>query len=470
MTRGTPAWLITGTLSLSGLIASLNGTIVMPLVTVLPDELGVGSDDVSWLVTITLVVGAVSIPTVSRLADMLGRRLMLMLCLVVMAVGSIVSATSSEFLGLLIGRGLAGFGVPLIPVGMSVLRDALPANRVGTSVALMSATLGIGSAIGLPLSGVLYEGWGWRSVFAITGVGAFLLAALVLVIVPKTLTEHGGRFDPLGAVLLAISTVAIVLLISKGAVWGLASPVTLGLAGAGLVSFIVWVIVELRVKHPLVDLRSSFARPILLTNVAALLVGFALLINLLLAMQQLRAPPETGYGIGLSVVEAGLLMVPGGLVMVALSPISGRLLDRTGGSVVLLLGTVIMAGGYVVRAFFSDGVVQIVIGCTIVSLGTAFAFGAMPSIIMKVVPVSMTAAANGMNALIRQIGTSSGSSAIAASLAVGAGVAVGGVVYPTAESMMLLDLLAAATCFAAAILALSIPRSGAVARDARTES
>jgi len=459
MEQARSSWLVTGILSLSGLVAALNGTIMIPLIPVLPGVLHVTSDDASWLVTVTLVVGAVSIPTVSRLADIHGRRVMLIVCLVVMAAGSAVSALSDSFLVLLVGRALAGFGVPLIPIGISVLKDSMPENRQGTAVALMSATLGIGSGIGLPLSGAMYEALGWHWIFWLTTVVAVLLAVLVIAFVPHTHAHEGGRFDPLGAVLLAIATGSIVLVIAKGGSWGWLSPPTLGLGVAGILALGMWVLVELRVSEPLVDLRVSGSRPVLLTNVAALLVGFGLLINLLLAMQQLQAPEQTGYGFGLTVLEASILMVPGSLLMVVLSPFNGRLLDRTGGRAVLLAGTVIMSGGYVLRTVLSEDVVQVVIGTTVVGLGTSFAYAAMPTIIMNSVPDSMTAAANGLNALLRQVGTSSSSSAVAAALATGT-LLVQGVAYASWDTLVALNILAAASCIAAGCVAVAIPRRG----------
>lgn len=449
-------WLVTSVLALSGLVAALSGTVMIPLVPVLPQELGVGAEDVSWLVTVTFLVGAVSIPTVSRLADIHGRRSMLLLCLATMAVGSVVTALADDFWLLIVGRGLAGLGVPLIPIAISVLRDVLPPDRVGTAVALVSATLGIGAAIGLPLAGLLYDGHGWRSAFWLIALVAVVLGLLVRTVVPA-MVGYGGRFDLVGAVLLAVVTGAVMLVISNGGAWGWDSVLTTGLLGVGIVAAVLWALVETRAREPLVDLQTSITRPVLFTNLAALFIGFGMLINLLLAMQQLQAPVETGYGLGLTVLAASVLMVPGSLLMVVLAPLTGRLLDRYGGQLLLLSGAAIMAAGYAFRAVLSDDAVQIVIGCIVVGLGVSLAYAAMPTIIMSSVPTSMTAAANGLNALLRQVGTSASSSAVAAALATGS-IVVGGVGYPSWQTFVLLNVLATAACVAAAVLAAWIPR------------
>ncbi|MDQ3382377.1 MAG: MFS transporter, partial [Actinomycetota bacterium] len=144
-------------LALCGTLVSLQQTLVLPLLPDFPQILDTSSENASWLVTVTLLTAAVGTPIVSRLADMFGKRLMMIFCLVAVIIGSIVAALSPSLPLVITGRGLAGIGTCLIPVGISIMRDHLPADKVGSGVALMSATLGIGGAVGIPLAGVIYE-------------------------------------------------------------------------------------------------------------------------------------------------------------------------------------------------------------------------------------------------------------------------------------------------------------------------
>ena len=122
----------------------------------------ISSDDVSWLITATLLTSAVATPVVARLADMYGKRLMMIVCIVLMAIGSLVAALSGgSFILLIVGRALQGFSAALIPVCIGIMRDELPKERVSSAIALMSATLGIGGALGLPLGGILFGRFGW---------------------------------------------------------------------------------------------------------------------------------------------------------------------------------------------------------------------------------------------------------------------------------------------------------------------
>ena len=178
------------------------------------------------------------------------------------------------------------------------MRDELPKERVGSAIALMSATLGIGGALGLPLGGLLFQQFGWSSVFWLSVVVGVAILVAVLVVVPESGVKTRGRFDLLGAVLLSVALTCLLLVISKGGRWGgrAIGPAAARIDGRrarGLGPVLA------RVSQPLVDLRTSARRPVLLTNLASILVGFALMGNILVSTQQLQLPVAGGgYGLG----------------------------------------------------------------------------------------------------------------------------------------------------------------------------
>ena len=454
---------ITAVLALSGTVVALMQTLVVPLLPDFPKILGVTADDASWLVTATLLSSAVATPIVSRSADMYGKRKMMVICLAIMVAGSIVAAVGGSFLWLIIGRALQGFSSALIPVGISIMRDELPKEKMGSAVALMSATLGIGSAMGLPLAGLLYEGLGWESIFWVSGAAGTLLLAAVVLVVPESKVRTPGRFDYLGAVVLSAALAALLLAISKGGSWGWSSEPVLLLFLASAILLAVWVPYELKVSQPMVDLRTSGRRPVLLTNLASLLVGFAMFANMLLTTQQLQLPASTGYGFQLSVIAAGLCMVPSGLAMVVFAPVSGGIIRRFGGKSALIAGAAVMVAGYMARVFFWDSIASVIIGSTVVSIGTAIAYAAMPTLIMGAVPITETASANGLNSLVRSIGTSTSSAAVAAVLT-SVTITVGSARLPSFEAFKDVFWMAALASTASMVAAVFIPRAAAAAK------
>jgi MFS family permease len=463
-----PAWAIVGVLALCGTAVALQQTMVVPLLPEFPRILGVSADDASWLVTATLLTSAVATPVMSRLADMLGKRLMMLVCMIAMTAGSVMAAMSTAFALVIVGRAFQGFAAALIPIGISIMRDELPRERVSSAVALMSATLGIGGALGLPLAGIVSESLGWHANFWLSAIVGVVLLAAILIVIPESRVRTGGSFDYLGAVLLSIALTGLLLVISKGGSWGWRSEqvIVLFLIAAGALT--AWVPFELRVGQPLVDLRTSARRPVLLTNIASVLLGFAMFANLLLTTQELQLPSVTGYGFGLSVIAAGLAMVPSGLAMVVFAPVSGALINRFGGRITLITGGLVMAAAYVARVFLSGNLTAVIIGSTLVSIGTAIAYAAMPTLIMASVPITETASANGLNTLLRAIGTSTSSAVVAAVLGT-VTITVGSITAPSFQAFEDVFWMAATASLVGCAVAWFIPRRAAFVAAAAGE-
>jgi EmrB/QacA subfamily drug resistance transporter len=440
-----------------GLVASFMQTLVIPLIPSLPGILHADAADTAWVITVTLLAAAVIMPVSGRLGDLYGKRRVLLVSLVVLVAGSTVCALAGSLVPMVVGRGLQGCAMGIIPLGISIMRDILPAERIGTAIAMMSATLGVGGAIGLPVSAVIAQTSSWRVLFWLAaGLGAVCLTLLWFV-VPGSSVRTGGRFDVLGAVGLAGGLVCLLLAITKGGVWGWGSAVTLGLFAAAAVVLLVWGVYQLRVGHPLVDLRVSARRPVLFTNLASVLVGFSLYAGPLVLPQLLQAPALTGYGLEQSLVATGLWMAPGGLVMMALSPVSARITRRHGPRTTLMIGAGMISVGYLVSILLLHNALQIMLASVIVSAGVGIAYAAMPGLIMGAVPLHETASANGLNSLMRSVGTSV-SSAVIASLLAQMTVTAGPLTVPSLAGFRVAFLIAAGVALGGLLLTLLVPR------------
>lgn len=449
--------LVVATLALCGTVVSLQQTLVLPLLPDFPRLLGTTVDNASWLVTATLLTGAVAIPTISRLADMFGKKRMMILALSVMVAGSLLGAFSEAMPFLIVARAMQGVGMALVPVGIAIMRDELPRDRVPLGVALMSATLAIGAGAGLPLSGFIAEHADWHLIFMVTGVVGAVMLAAVAVVLSESPVKTRGSFDYPGALLLSAALTAVLLALSKGGQWGWTSRPTLLLAVTGAVLLAVWVPLELRMRNPLVDVRVAARPAVLIVNIASILAGFAMFANMLVTTQLLQLPPATGYGLGLDVLHTGLWMAPSAVVFGLLAPVSAAVTRRFGPQTTLLVGALVMAVSYVARVFLSHELWQIVAGSIFVAAGTSMVFAAMPVLIIRAVPVTETASANGLNMLLRSIGTSTSSAAMAAVATIGL-VRVGEELFPGYQALATVFWIAAATSLLAGLLVVPLFR------------
>lgn len=451
-------------LAFAGITGALMQTLVIPLIADFPTLLDTTPSTASWIITATLLSAAVITPVSGRLGDLYGKRRLMLVCAAVLVIGSVVAALATNAPTMIVGRGLQGMGMGLVPLGISAMRDLIPAEKLGSSIALMSASMGIGGALGLPISAAVAEHTSWRMLFW----GATALAVIVLLLiakfVPATPVTGKGTFDGVGAVGLGAGLVCLLLGVSKGADWGWGSVTTVGLLVSSVVIFIVWGWFELRSDAPLVDLRVTARPVVLLTNAASMVIGFSMYAQSLILPQLLQLPKSLGYGLGQDMLAMGLWMAPGGLAMMFMSPVGAKLSKARGPKITLSVGAAIMAGGYLLAVLLMGSTVGIMISVIVVSTGTGFAYGAMPALIMGSVPISETASANSFNTLMRSVGTSVASAVVGVVLAQ-MSVDLGGVSIATENGFRTGLLIGAGVALVATVLALSIPTKASKAAE-----
>ncbi|MFC9283895.1 MFS transporter [Streptomyces collinus] len=462
---------VVAVLALAGITVSLMQTLVIPIVPELPVYLHASASNAAWAVTATLLAAAVATPVAGRLGDMFGKRRMLLTSLLLLVAGSVVCALSDSLVPMIAGRSLQGLAAAVVPLGISIMRDELPPERLAGSTALMSASLGVGGALGLPAAAFIADHFDWHLLFWTSAALGVVTLALVLVLVPESSVRGGGRFDLVGSLGMAVGLVSLLLAVSKGADWGWASGTTLGLFALAVVVLPAWGVFELRTAQPLVDLRTTARRQVLFTNLASIAFGFSMFAMALVLPQLLQLPTQTGYGLGRSMLTAGLVMAPQGLVMMATAPLSAMITKSRGPKTTLMTGAVIVAAGYVVNIVLMSEVWHLILSSCVIGAGVGFAYGAMPALIMGAVPASETAAANSLNTLMRSIGTSV-ASAVAGVILSQMTISLGGHALPSENGFKVVMAIGAGAAVLAFLLASFLPRhrpAGAPAAPAAAE-
>lgn len=444
-------------LASAGIASSITQTMVTPLIPQLPGIFDTSASNTAWIITATLLAAAVAVPISGRLGDLFGKRRMLLILALPLILGSIVCAMAPTVEVMIVGRALQGLGSGIVPLGIAMLRDLVPKERLSSAIATVSATLGVGGAIGMPISAAVIDFANWRALFYGSAVVTLLVVVAIWKLIPALPAGAAGqRFDWLGAIGLGIGLISLMLAVSKGSSWGWAAPLTLGLFGMAALTLLLWGIWETRTKDPLVDLRTAVIPRVLLTNIASIFVGFGMYASMLVMPQILQLPSQTGYGLGQSILAAGLWMAPGGLMMLVLSPVGGRLSDARGPKFTLVLGVSVIAVGYCLTLLGMGSAWSLMLTSLVINGGVALAYGAMPAIIMGAVPRSETAAANGFNTLMRSLGTTTGAAVIGLVLAQMT-TDFGGASLPSESGFRVALILGAGISVVAAILAACIP-------------
>jgi EmrB/QacA subfamily drug resistance transporter len=440
-------------LAIGALAFALAQTTIIPALTAMQEAFDVGTSDIIWMVSAYFLAASIATPVLGRLGDMFGKERFLAVSLGAFAIGSVVCALSDGLTLMIVGRALQGIGGGVFPLSFGIVRDEFPVHKIPTGIAMLGATAGIGGAIGLPLGGLLVDQASYHWIFWISAAMGVIATITTIRFVPESPLRSPGKVDYVGAGILAVGLSAVLIAVSRANDWGWTSDKTLGLVAIGLLVLAAFVAYERRHVAPLVNMRTLSRPAVLITDVATLLVGFGLFGTFVLIPQLAELPTSGDVGLGLNATQAGLLMAPGGLMMLIAAPIVGRISERHGSKLPLAVGSVLASGGLAGMALAHDSALLIILWGAILNTGIGCAFAALPNLVIAAVEPHETGEATGVNTIARNVGAALGGQ-VAASI-VASHVLAGGA--PANRGFELAFLMSAGVALLAGICGLLIP-------------
>ena len=450
-----------GILTLATTAYALQQTMVVPALPVLQNELDASTTWVTWVLTGFLLSAAVLTPILGKLGDRFGKERLLVASLAVFLVGCAGCAVAPDIWTLIAFRVVSGAGGAVFPLSFGIIRDEFPADKVKVGIGLLSAVFGIGGGFGLVLSGVIVDNVSWRWMFVVGAAAVAVAIVLVQRFIPESPVRSSSRIDVPGAIVFSVALSTLLLGLSEGESWGWTSPAVLGLFAVSLLAAVGWVVLELRVDEPLIDMRVLAERPVLLTNITALISGFAMFGSFVLVPRFVEAPgdlpesiaSELGYGFGASATMTGLYLLPGSLLMLFAGPYAGVLGRRVGSKWPLAIGMALIAVSAAVLAALHAEPWNIVLAMAGLSVGVAFAFAAMAALITEAVAATETGIATGINTVMRTVGAVTGAQVGAALLTADT---VSGTNIPAESAYVSAFVISAAAAAVAAVIAVFV--------------
>lgn len=424
-------------------VASLVYSLAMPLLGEFPAIFGISASSATWIIVANSVSGAVSTPVTGRMGDTWGARRTLLGSMACLTVGSAVCALANNLEVMLVGRVLQGIAAGTVPLAIGIVRHVVPARQLGTVIGALSATLGLGSGVGITLAGVLLAHGSWRLVFAATALLAAIVFGLVVKLVPADAPASTRRIDVWGALGFGVALTCLLVPLSKGSEWGWGSTIVVSMVSVALATGLVWVFHQLRHPRPVVNIRLALSVRFGGVLGLSLVVGGAIFFSLLTVVVVVQAPTETGYGLGHSAMVAGLVLIPGNLMMLVAPLPTARFARELGVRPVLRCGLAIVAAGYLVRLFLDRNLVEVSLGYVFVQTGVAVCLAGLPMAVALTSPAAETSSAQALSATMRQAGIAAGGAGYAALVAV-MHLDFDGHLFPTSRALDLSFLLGVA--------------------------
>jgi EmrB/QacA subfamily drug resistance transporter len=371
-------------------------TVALPTI---QNEFGASTSDAQWVVTAYSLTEGVVVPATAWLGDRLGLSRVYNLALLGFAGGSALCGLAWSLNTLVIARIVQALLGGILPaITMAVLLRIVPRDRLGAALGLYGLGAVVAPAVGPALGGYLVEYVNWRLIFFINVPVAILGTVAAILVLPAFPGRVGRRFDVLGFVTVAGGLFALLLALSKGEDWHWTSYRILGLFTVSVLSLALFVVIELEVDDPLLDLRvfryGAFTWSLVLMS----------LLIVVLFVVAVYVPQFLQLGQGLGALDAGLVVLPPAVVMGILMPIAGRIYDRIGPRWPVVCGlTVAAVATYLLHTITLDTSRGHIMWLLMLQYG-GFGLGMMPlfSAGLAVIPAVHTNTASAFNNVVQR--------------------------------------------------------------------
>jgi MFS family permease len=382
---------------------------------------------IAWILSAYLVVGVVVTPIFGRLGDLYGKKRMLLVAMGVYAVAvslagftpqigaAIGLSRPDQIYALITVRAIQGVGMAMFPLGFAMIPEAFPPARVGQAQGVLAGMFSAGAAAGLVGGGWIAQTYGWQLTYHTIIPVALAVLVLAGVYIRESRARQIRTIDFPGIISLGAGLTFLMIGITEGAYWGWTnlSAVTVDGVGWGVPQFFLlsaaifgfflnW---EPRTKSPAVSFSAMKQRNILVSNINGLLVGMTMFLffTVLIILGEYPAP-----AFGLSELNAGLILVPAVLSMMATGPFLGRSISRFGPKPMMALGFALITLGALALVAFHASTLEIAVLAIPVMVGNVAILISMTNVIVLSVDPKTLGIQTGMNQTFRNLGSAIG--------------------------------------------------------------
>jgi MFS family permease len=412
----------TGAASVVGFLVVLefaSGVLQAWLPPLLPSVLrqyGTSAAELNWINVVFLLSTAVCVPLMATLGDRYGHRRLLVVASSLVASGSVVVAVAPTFEILLLGRAVQGPLGAFLPLVFAIIRERA-GERTGRAIGLVIGAVAVGGGLGFLLAGTAREHLSLSLTLWIPAAVMICAVPVVVLLVPETTARTTGRIDWAGAALLSAGLVLFLAAVGNGSTWGWTDGRTVAGIVGGVALLAAWVVVEGRVAHPLLDLSLVFGGTLTLPILAGFFYGAELYGSQVAVALFLGLPISTGFGLGLSSGQLGLVLFVFAASAFAGTVLAPRVAERFGSSIALLTGALLAATGYLltVAAHGSAGV--FVLWQVVIGLGNGVVLATLSTQVVTRAPADSVAISSGLFTTARTVGGALSGAAFAAVMA-----------------------------------------------------
>ena len=412
ITEENRKWWTLASMSFALFMIMLDNTVVNVALPSIQEDLNASLSALEWTINAYTLTFAVILVTGGRLGDIFGRRRAFLFGVVVFALSSATAGMAPNDTALIVSRAVQGIGAAfMMPATLSILTNAFPAHERGKAIGTWAGVSALALAAGPVVGGFLTEEVSWRAIFFLNLPVAALAVFVTLFATKESRDPNVPRtVDFAGVAAITVGIGALVLALVEGNDWGWGSPRILGLLATSVIGLVSFVLIERRVRFPMVEFSFLRSRAFGGTNGIAFVVSFSMLAMfffMALYMQNI---------LGYSPLEAGIRFLPSTVVIIVIAPIAGRLTDRIGPRIPIATGLTLVAIALYFQSRVTAGTSYsyLLPFFSLMGLGIGLTMSPMSTAAMNAVDQTKAGLASGVLSMSRMVGGTFGVAAVGA--------------------------------------------------------
>lgn len=450
------AWKVVAILSSIATLVMYAETMLVPAIPDLIKDFNIPYSTSSWILTTYLITAAVMTPIAGKLADIYGKKKILLIIMIFYTVGVSIAGFSTNIEFMLIARGFQGVGLSMFPIAFSIVRAQFPRQKMAIGQGIITSMYGGGAVIGLLVGGIIIQHYSWHSTFFTLIPIAIALLFVIWRFIhvddglttektttrTKTTTRNRSykkkknsqsierertiskssksvtsktRLDVKGAITLAVAIISFLLVITyleigttssnnNNSVDSSSTITITGFSAAGIISLVLFILVEKRSASPLFDFSLMLNKRILLPTLMIIFVGFSMFIVFQTIPILVENPQPVGFG-G-DPISAANVQLPFALVFLIFGPASGLLVSKLGSMKPIILGTVVGCIGFISIVISHSTEFLLSLNLAIISIGLALTNVGAQNVIILSIPRENSGTSLGMTSFMRLVGSS----------------------------------------------------------------
>ena len=388
------------------LVVNYVETMVIPALPTIENDFSISTTLAGWITSAYMIVAAATSPLMGKLADTYGKKKMYVIAIIFYIVAVFIAGFSPNIWVLIGARAVQGVGFSMFPIAIAIVTDLFPKEKVAFAQAILSATIGIGPALGLLIGSYVVEDLGWPYAFHTAAILSLIIFVISLKYLPHTGHRVKEAVDYVGASLIGLGTVMLLVYITEGPTLGWDNPENLILLLLSFILYVVFILYERRTKEPLLRLDLFMIRNFATANIVGLISGVGMFTVFIFLVYYAQLPQP--YGLSLSIIQSGLLMSPVALGMVIFGPIFGRMMPKIGPKPLLVTGSLLTMIAYILLMTYRATPQEVLLDGFLSSLGLVAVILPLVNMVALSLPDQYRTTGMGMNTLLRTIGGAAG--------------------------------------------------------------